>query len=173
MSKFNQIPISKVTYGGKPIALSGEVNIKIEYSYEDATANDLGSETKQDSMLIGQNASVTIRAAEVNFDVLMSAMPTGVDVGTPTGKEVGFGTSGCVNAQALAKELIITPKCAVNAPVTSIICHKAVVAEGFDWTLAESHEPIEITFTLYPDLTQSTPGTYDNEGQLFFKVVTK
>ena len=149
--------------------MKGDVTIAVETSFEDATANDLGTDTMQDSYLIGQNATVTINAAEVDFNVLQAAMPSGADIDADE-SAVGFGTSSCVTAQALAKELVITPKCSANAPIVSITCYKAMVKEGFDWSLAETHEAIEIPLVLYPDLTQTIPGTFDKEGELFFRV---
>lgn len=162
-----RIPITSIAWDGNTHKVKGEIELNIENSIDHASSNELGSETHLDGYLTGKNCSVTLRLAEFDFDTNQMKYPDSVDL-QGDGSESGIGASGCVNFYNLAKELTVTPKC--TGIITGITLWKAVCEEPESTVFAEEDGEFEITMKCYPDQTQTVPGTFDKEENLFGKI---
>lgn len=162
-----RIPIKQITWDGNTHKVKGEIELNIENSIDNASANELGSETHLDGYLTGKSCNVTLRLFEFNFDTASMIYPDAVDINSDE-SELGIGSSACVNFYNLAKTLVVVPKC--SGVITGVTLYKAVCEEGGSVMMSEEDGELEIPMKCYPDQTQTVPGTYDKEGELFGKI---
>lgn len=162
-----RIPIKQVTYDGNTHEVKGEIELNVENSIDNASANALGSETHLDGYLVGKNVNITLRLFEFNFDTSLMIFPDGADINSDE-SELGIGSSACVNFADLAKELLVIPKC--SGVITGVTLYKAVCEEGGSVMMSEEDGELEIPMKCYPDTTQTVPPTYDKEGEMFGKI---